>query len=174
MIFHSTPLPGLIEVEATPHVDDRGSFARTFCADEFNSNGFPFKPAQTSLSTNIAAFTLRGLHFQRPPFAETKLVRAVSGKAFDVAVDLRPGATFGQWHAVELCSERMNALFIPEGYAHGFMTTEPNTTLLYHISPAHVPGHSAGVRWDDPTLSISWPGAPAVISETDANLPNLM
>jgi dTDP-4-dehydrorhamnose 3,5-epimerase len=173
MIFHPTPLPDLIEIETTPHTDNRGSFARAFCTDEFHAAGIPFQPVQTSLSSNIAAFTLRGLHFQRAPFAETKLVRAVSGRAFDVAVDLRPGATYGRWHAVELSASRMNAIYIPKGFAHGFLTLEPDTTLLYQIAPAHVRGHAAGLRWDDPTLAIVWPADPKVISQTDSALPPL-
>lgn len=173
MIFHPTPLPGLIEVQATPHEDIRGTFARAFCADEFSAAGIQFQPVQTSLSRNFATFTLRGLHFQRDPFAETKLVRAVSGRAFDVAVDLRPGATYGQWHGVELSAKSMNAVYIPEGFAHGFLTMEPETTLLYHIAPAHAPGHTAGIRWDDPALSIVWPAVPQVISIADSALPPL-
>lgn len=173
MIFNATSLPGLVEVETTPHADVRGTFARAFCTDEFRDAGIPFQPVQTSLSTNAAAFTLRGLHFQRPPFAEAKLVRAVSGRAFDVAVDLRPGATYGRWHGVELSASRMNAIYIPEGFAHGFMTLEQETTLLYHITPAHIPGHSAGIRWDDPALSITWPDIPQVISQSDSALPNI-
>lgn len=173
MIFRSTPLPGLIEIEATPHTDARGSFARAFCIEEFREAGIDFQPVQTSLSTNCSAFTLRGLHFQRPPFAEAKLVRAVSGRAFDVAVDLRPGATYGRWHGIELCASRMNAVFIPKGFAHGFLTLEPETTLLYQITPAHMSGHSAGIRWDDKELSIAWPEVPRVISQADSALPAL-
>ena len=173
MIFRSTPLPGLIEIEATPHTDARGSFARAFCIDEFREAGIDFQPVQASLSTNTAAFTLRGLHFQRPPFAEAKLVRAVSGRAFDVAVDLRPGATYGRWHGIELSANLMNAVFVPEGFAHGFLTLEPDTTLLYQIAPAHMPGHSAGIRWDDKALSIAWPEVPRVISQADTALPTL-
>ncbi|GAB1360955.1 dTDP-4-dehydrorhamnose 3,5-epimerase [Rhodobacter sp.] len=171
MIFHPTPLPGLVEVAATPHCDARGSFARAFCADEFRAAGIPFQPVQTNLSTNTAAFTLRGLHFQNAPFAETKLVRAVSGRAFDVAVDLRPGPTCGRWHGVELSAKAKNALFIPEGFAHGFLTLESDTTLLYQMAPAHVAGHAAGIRWDDPNLGIQWPALPEVISAADAALP---
>ncbi len=171
MIFRPTPLPGLVEVEATPQRDSRGAFARAFCGTEFAAAGIDFHPVQTNLSTNPAALTLRGLHYQAPPFAEAKLVRAVAGRAFDVAVDLRPGPTRGLWHGVELSAERMNALFIPPGFAHGFLTLEPGTTLLYQMSPAHVPGHAAGLRWDDPALAIAWPGTPVVISEADQALP---
>lgn len=173
MKFHPTPLPGLIEVEATPHADARGAFARAFCIQEFRAAGVEFRPEQTNLSTNTAAFTLRGLHFQNAPHQEAKLVRAVTGRAFDVAVDLRPGATFGLWHGVELSADRMNALFIPQGFAHGFLTLEPATTLLYQMSPLHVPGHGRGIRWDDPDIGIAWPGQPKVISDADRSLPRL-
>lgn len=173
MIFQATPLPGLVEVAATPHRDDRGTFARAWCAAAFQDAGLGFTPAQTSLSTNPTAFTLRGLHYQSPPHAETKLVRAVAGRAFDVAVDLRPGATYGRWHGVELSADRANALFIPEGFAHGFLTLEPGTVLLYHISPAHVPGQGRGLRWDDPDIGIDWPASPALMSEADRALPLL-
>lgn len=173
MIFRETPLPGLFEVEATPHRDARGSFARAFCAREFADHGLAFQPVQTNLSWNAAAFTLRGLHYQPAPHAESKLVRAVRGRAFDVAVDLRRGPGFGRWHAVELSARRMNALFIPEGFAHGFLTMEPETTLLYQMAPLHVPGQATGLRWDDPQIGIVWPAMPMVISEADRSLPLL-
>jgi len=171
--LHATPLSGLIEVETTPHIDARGAFARAFCLEEFRVAGINFSPVQTSLSMNTAAFTLRGLHFQYAPHAEAKLVRAVAGRAFDVAVDLRAGATFGHWHGVELCAARMNAIFIPPGFAHGFLTLEPATTLLYHMSPLHVAGHGRGIRWDDPDIAITWPSQPQTISDADCNLPVL-
>lgn len=174
MIFRPTPLPDLIEIEATPHTDARGSFYRAFCCDEFRKAGIAFEPQQTSLSTNTAAFTLRGLHYQKPPYSETKLVRAVTGKAFDVAVDLRPGDTYGHWHSVELCAARKNAIFIPAGFAHGFLTLEPDTTLLYQIAPAYVPGHADGLRWDDQLLAIAWPAVPKIISDNDKCLPTLV
>lgn len=173
MIFQPTALPGLFELEATAHSDERGTFVRAFCAEAFQKAGIDFQPVQTSLSTNTAALTLRGLHYQRAPHAEAKLVRVVSGRAFDVAVDLRPGPTFRHWHGVELSAGRMNAIYIPKGFAHGFLTLEPETTLLYHIAPAYMPGHAAGIRWDDQALSIRWPEVPRVISETDSAYPNL-
>ena len=173
MILRETPLPGLYEVETTPHRDGRGAFARAFCADTFRAAGVDFLPVQANLSTNSAALTLRGLHFQPAPHAEAKLVRAVQGRAFDVAVDLRPGPTRGKWHAVELSAAAMNALFIPEGFAHGFLTLEAGTTLFYQMAPAHVPGHGRGIRWDDPAIGIRWPAAPAVISDADRAQPLL-
>lgn len=155
-----------------PHADARGVFARAFCVDAFADAGLDFVPVQSNLSTN-GALTLRGLHYQAAPHAEKKLVRAVSGRAFDVAVDLRSGPTFGKWHAVELCADEMNAIFIPEGFAHGFLALEPNTTLLYQMSPSYVGGHGAGLRWDDPDIGIDWPFAPKLMSDADKALPTL-
>ena len=173
MNFLPTRLSGLIEIEATPHKDARGSFFRAFCPEEFAAAGIDFVPAQTNISTNVAAGTLRGVHFQKSGHAEAKLVRAVSGRAFDVAVDLRPGPDFGKWHAVELSAVRMNAIFIPAGFGHGFMTLEPDTVLLYQMSPMFVPGFGAGLRWNDPALAIDWPMPPAVMSDADRGLPCL-
>lgn len=170
--FTPTPLPGLIEIEATPHVDARGRFARAFCIDEFKNAGLDFVPVQANLSSN-ENLTLRGLHFQPAPYGEKKLVRAVAGRAFDVAVDLRDGPTFGKWHAVELCADMMNAIFIPEGFAHGFLALEPNTTLLYQMSPAYQGGRGAGLRWNDPDIAIAWPADPQFLSEGDQQLPYL-
>ena len=172
MKFLATSLPGLIEVEATPHVDSRGHFARAFCVDEFRTAGLDFIPVQANISTN-EALTLRGLHYQTAPHGEKKLVRAVSGRAFDVAVDLRDGSTFGKWHAVELCAEKMNAIFIPEGFAHGFLALEPNTTLLYQMSPAFQSGHGAGLRWNDPEIAVAWPASPKIVSHADQSQPFL-
>jgi dTDP-4-dehydrorhamnose 3,5-epimerase len=173
MRFTKTPLAGVVVVDIEPHGDERGLFARLQCPDEFASAGVPFSPVQTSLSRNPAAGTLRGLHYQRAPFAETKLVRAVRGRMFDVAVDLRPESpTFRQWVAEELSSDNARALFIPQGVAHGFLTLEPDTDVLYQISPRFEPGHEAGARWNDPAFAIAWPAPPQLISERDANYPD--
>ena len=173
MRFTETRLPGVMVVDVEPHADDRGSFARLQCPDEFASAGRAFSPVQTSLSRNPAAGTLRGLHYQPEPFAEAKLVRTVRGRMFDVAVDLRPdSATFRQWVGQELSADNARALFIPEGVAHGFLTLEPDTDVLYQISPKFQPGHEAGVRWDDPAFAIAWPARPTLISERDATYPD--
>ncbi len=173
MRFQATDIAGVVIVEAEPQTDDRGAFARLHCPQEFAAAGIPFEPAQTSLSTNAAVHTLRGLHFQKAPRAETKLVRCVRGRVFDVAVDLRPGSpTHGRWTATELTSDNLRALFIPEGVAHGFLTLEPGTHVLYQIAPAYTPGHAAGVRWDDPAFGIAWPAAPALMSPADARYPD--
>jgi dTDP-4-dehydrorhamnose 3,5-epimerase len=173
MRFLETEIAGVVVVEAEPRGDERGAFARLHCPDEFAAAGHPFAPAQTSLSRNPAAGTLRGMHYQPAPNAETKLVRAVRGRIFDVAVDLRRDSpTHQRWTATELSAENARALLIPEGVAHGFLTLEPDTDVLYQISPAYRPGHEAGVRWDDPAFGIRWPQAPALISPRDAGYPD--
>jgi dTDP-4-dehydrorhamnose 3,5-epimerase len=171
--FSRTKLPGVFRVAAEPHRDARGAFARLHCPDEFAAAGIPFAPAQTSVSCNPHAFTLRGLHYQAAPHAETKLVRVTRGRVFDVAVDLRPeSATHRQWIGEELSADNLMALFIPEGVAHGFLTLEADTDVLYQIAPAYTPGHDAGVRWNDPAFGIEWPAAPALISPRDAGYPD--
>ena len=173
MRFSDTALPGVVLVEIEPREDDRGAFARLQCPDEFIAAGHPFAPAQTSLSRNPHTGTLRGMHYQPAPFAETKLVRAVRGRIFDVAVDLRPASpTYLKWTAAELTADNARAVLIPEGVAHGFLTLEPDTDVLYQISPAFEPGHEAGVRWSDPAFGIEWPAQPRLISERDANYPD--
>jgi dTDP-4-dehydrorhamnose 3,5-epimerase len=173
MRFTETDIAGVMIVDVEPRSDARGSFARLHCPDEFAAAGHPFTPAQTSLSRNPQARTLRGMHHQPAPHAEVKLVRAVRGRIFDVALDLRPGSpTHRRWTATELSAENARALLIPEGVAHGFLTLETDTDVLYQISPAFQPGHEAGVRWNDPAFGIAWPAVPALISERDAGYPD--
>jgi len=173
MRFSPSGIDGVVVVDMEPRSDERGAFARLQCPDEFAAAGHPFTPAQTSLSRNPHAFTLRGMHYQPAPHAEMKLVRAVRGRIFDVAVDLRPGSpTYRQWTAQELSAENGRALLIGEGVAHGFLTLEPDTDVLYQIAPKYEPGHEAGVRWDDPAFAIAWPAAPVSISARDAGYPD--
>jgi len=173
MRFTPTSIPGVVVVDIEPHADERGAFARLHCPEEFAAAGHPFAPAQTSLSRNPTAGTLRGLHYQLAPHAETKLVRCVRGRVFDVAVDLRPGSpAHRRWTAAELCADSGRALLIPEGVAHGFLTLEPDSDVLYQISPVHQPGREAGVRWDDPAFGVTWPGRPVLISPRDAGYPD--
>ena len=170
MIFRATELPGCYVVEPERHVDERGFLARTFDADEFVSRSLNPTVSQVSASFNAKAGTLRGLHYQRPPHEEAKLVRCTRGRIFDVAVDLAAR----QWTAVELSEENGLAFYIPEGFAHGFVTLEPASEVLYLISMPYVPAASAGVRWDDPSLGIAWPTVGALtISERDRNFPTL-
>lgn len=173
MRFAETAIAGVLVVEAEPHADARGAFARLHCPDEFAAAGHPFTPAQTSLSRNPRRGTLRGLHYQPAPHAEVKLVRCVRGAVFDVAVDLRPESpTHRRWVAAELTADNLRALLAPQGVAHGFLTLTDDTDLLYQIAPKFQPGHEAGVRWNDPAFGIDWPFAPTVISERDAGYPD--
>ena len=173
MRFEATDIPGVLRVETEPNADDRGLFARLQCPDESAAAGAAFQPIQTSLSRNPTAGTLRGLHYQTTPHAETKLVRVTRGRVFDVAVDLRPDSpTYRRWTGCELSADNLTALFIPEGIAHGFLTLEPDSDVLYQIAPAYTPGHKAGVRWDDPAFAIAWPAVPQLISDRDASYPD--
>ncbi len=173
MRFVPQKIAGVFVVEAEPHRDVRGSFGRIFCAREFADAGIEFATAQMNLSGNAKRHTLRGMHYQDPPFAEAKFVRAVRGRAFDVVVDLRKGsATERRWVAVDLDSRAMNGVFVPEGCAHGFLTLEDDTDILYQMGRPHVDGHAKGVRWNDPAFSIKWPADPAVIAQRDANYPD--
>lgn len=173
MRFAGTAIDGVTVVDLDPSSDERGYFARLHCPDEFAAAGHPFVPAQTSLSRNTAAYTLRGLHYEAPPRAEVKLVRATRGRIFDVAVDLRPDSpTYLKWTGAELSADNGRALLIGAGMAHGFITLEPDTDVLYQIDRMFEPGHGRGVRWNDPAFGVDWPAPPAVISERDATYPD--
>ena len=173
MRFTPTPIAGAVVVDMEPVEDERGAFARLFCPRAFAAAGHPFSPAQTSLSRNTAAFTLRGMHFQAAPFDEGKLVRVTRGRIFDVAVDLRPESpTFRQWTGVELGADDGRAFLIGRGLAHGFLTLEPDTDVFYAIDRFFEPGTGEGVRWNDPAFAIDWPAEPRVISDRDAAYPD--
>ena len=172
MIFTPTPIAGVIVIEPSPIEDERGSFRRLHCPDVFAAAGHPFAPAQTSMARNTAAGTLRGLHWQAEPEAETKLVRVTRGRIFDVAVDIRPDSpTHRRWFSLELDADGARALLLGPGIAHGYMTLEPDTDVLYQISPAFRSGFGRGARWDDPAFGIAWPRTPAVIGVRDAAYP---
>ncbi|SEB05303.1 dTDP-4-dehydrorhamnose 3,5-epimerase family protein [Rubrimonas cliftonensis] len=161
------PEVAIIETDAVQ--DERGAFARLVCVEALAAAGLPFRPVQISRSCNRRAGTLRGMHLQRAPHGETKLVQALRGRAFDVALDLRPGPGFGRWCAVELRPGR--AVMIPKGFAHGFLTLEDETELLYATDHPWTPGAEAGVRWDDPAFAIGWPEPPRALSPRDAAHP---
>jgi dTDP-4-dehydrorhamnose 3,5-epimerase len=172
MIFQETPLSGAFAIKRERSADARGAFERMWCAREFEAQGLNGRLVQVSLSTNVKRATLRGLHFQIAPGQEDKLVTCISGSIYDVIVDLRQrSSTFGQWYGIRLSDEDATALYVPKGFAHGFVTLEDSTTLLYQITEFHDPSLSAGFRWDDPTLAISWPMAPTIVSERDRSLP---
>jgi dTDP-4-dehydrorhamnose 3,5-epimerase len=173
MNFVATTLPGVFVIEPELHADDRGSFARTFCVDEFEEAGLKFRVVQANTSFNKFAGTVRGMHYQASPCAEAKVVRCTSGALHDVVVDLRPGSpTLGQWFATELNAENRKSLFMPEGCAHGFQTLVDNTEVSYLMSERYVPDAAAGVRYDDPALGIEWPLAVSSVSDRDRAWPD--
>jgi len=166
-----TPLAGAFVVEPSPIKDERGFFARTFCAEVFAARGLDDRFVQSSVSFNRRAGTLRGLHYQASPFGEAKLVRCTMGVAWDVMVDVRTGSpTYGRWFAIELSAMNRRAVYIPRGFAHGFITRSDDVEIEYQISTPYAPEHTRGIRYDDPVLAIEWPQAPAVISARDLAL----
>ena len=174
MNFRETTLPGVLVVEPSYARDERGFFARTFTAEAFRVRGLEPALAEGSIAFNEVPGTLRGLHFQLPPHEESKLVRCTRGAVYDVVVDLRPdSASRLGWEAFELSAENRLALYVPAGYAHGYLTLEPQCELSYQISQRYVPAAAAGVRWNDPLLGIEWPAEPSVISPRDASYPDL-
>ena len=154
MRFIKTPLHGLYVIGHKKLTDERGLFARTFCKQEFSQIGFTKELVQFNHSFNIKKGTIRGMHYQRHPFPESKLIRCVQGRVFDVAIDIRKNSpTFLGHFGIELSEENMFSIFIPEGFAHGFQTLEPNTSLIYHHSEYYTPQADAGIRYDDPVLA---------------------
>lgn len=173
MIFRPTPIAGLVEILPERARDARGAFFRAWCAEAFAAAGIAFRPVQASVSENAAKHTLRGLHWQAAPAEERKLVRCARGAVHDVVLDLRPGsATFRAHHAVTLSAEAGNALLIPGGCAHGFLTLTEDAVLDYMMDAPFAPALARGVRWDDPAFGIAWPARPAVISDRDASWPD--
>jgi dTDP-4-dehydrorhamnose 3,5-epimerase len=168
MNISSLALAGVHLIELTPQSDERGFFARMFCEKEFAAAGLNAQIPQINLSFNARRGTLRGMHFQRAPHGETKVVRCIRGAIYDVVVDLRQGSSaWGKWLGVELNAENRNALYIPAGFAHGFQTLADETEVLYFMGSAFVAEASAGIRFDDPMLGISWPLNVSVISAKD-------
>ncbi len=168
----TTPLKDLVVLEVEPIADERGFFARTWSRDDIRALCPAFDPLQSSVSWSAKAHTLRGLHWQEEPHAETKLVRVTQGAVFDVAVDLRPGsATRGRWFGAELSARNRRSLLIPRGFAHGLLTLEDDTEVLYVMDAAHAPQAARGACWDDPAFAIAWPATPAVIGERDRAWP---
>lgn len=173
MTFTETPLRGAFLIAPTPHVDERGFFARTWCAREAEALGLVSRFVQCSTSFNRRKGTLRGLHYQVSPAAEVKLVRCTRGAIYDVIVDLRPESpTFCGWYGVELNEENRLAVYIPEGFAHGFQTLADGTEVNYEISEFYSPAHARTVRWNDSAFGIRWPEAERVISDHDASTPD--
>ena len=174
MIFSETPLKGAYLVNLEHRTDERGFFARAWCADEFERQGLCSRVSQANISFNHSAGTLRGLHYQKPPHAEVKLIRCSSGAIWDVIVDLRRSSpTYRQWFGAELTAENRTILYVPENFAHGYLTLLPNTETAYQVSEPYAPGAEKGIRWDDPAFGIVWPDIGVkVISDKDASHPN--
>jgi dTDP-4-dehydrorhamnose 3,5-epimerase len=176
MRFIETPLPGAWVIEPEQIGDERGWFARTFDADEFEQRGLNPAVAQCNASFNGLSGTVRGMHYQAEPHGESKLVRCVRGAIFDVAVDLRSDSrTYGRWHGVELSAENRLAFYMPAGLAHGFQTLTDDSEVLYQMGQRYVPEAGRGVRWDDPAFGIEWPEPPPAgrtISERDGSYPD--
>ncbi|MGE3274319.1 MAG: dTDP-4-dehydrorhamnose 3,5-epimerase [Vicinamibacterales bacterium] len=168
MTLHETRLAGVFLVDPPVAADDRGWFAELFQARALAAAGWTGGFVRTALSHNARRGTLRGLHFQRAPHADAKLVTCVSGAFFDVVADIRPGSpTFGRWEGFELTAANRRLVFMPEGVAHGFQTLADETTVLYHIGAYYAREAGDGIRWDDPTLAIAWPLAPTGLSDQD-------
>jgi dTDP-4-dehydrorhamnose 3,5-epimerase len=174
MIFTETNIPGVTIVDIVKMEDDRGFFARSYCRDEFKENGIDFSPVQTNVSYNKVYGTLRGMHYQKSPHEEAKLVRCSKGTIFDVAVDLRKNSpTFRKWIGLELNDKNGRALFIPKGCAHGFLTRSDDTEITYLMGQSYVEDSGTGFRWNDPEFSIIWPDQPVIISDRDASFPKI-
>ena len=174
MKFVPTPLAGAYIVEPQPFTDERGWFLRYYCKDEFQQIGHDKEWVQCNHSFTIRKGTLRGLHYQEPPFAEIKLVRCIAGAVYDVIVDLRSGSpTFLHWYGLELSAQNRKMLYIPEGFAHGFQVLADESELLYHHSEFYRPGSEGGIHYNDPRMGIKWPLTISVLSDRDRQHPFL-
>ena len=175
MKFTPAGLDGVVVVDIEPVADERGFFARTYCAAEFERAGLAPGFAQSSVSFNARRGTLRGMHYQSAPHEEVKLVRCSRGALFDVVVDLRPdSSTFCRWFGVELSADNGRALYVPRGFAHGFVTLEDGTEASYQISVPYRPESARGVRWNDPRFGIVWPIPPIVVADRDRGFPDFV
>lgn len=173
MTFHETELAGVFEIRLEKMVDERGFFARTWCQKEFEDQKLNVNLVQCSVSFNRRKGTLRGIHYQAVPHEETKIVRCTRGAIYDVVVDIRPQSpTFKNWIGVLLTADNRDMLYVPEGCAHGFLTLEDDTEILYQMSEFYNPGSARGIRWNDPRFQVAWPQQPEVMSERDRTYPD--
>jgi dTDP-4-dehydrorhamnose 3,5-epimerase len=173
MIFEETRLRGAYLLDLRPIEDKRGFFARTWCRRELEEHGLTAEIAQANMSYNHHAGTLRGMHLQRPPFSEVKIVQCIRGAVHDVIIDLRPGSpTRGEWIGVELTAENHRMLYVPEGFAHGYLTLTDHAEVAYMVSQFYTPEAEGGVRHDDPAFGIRWPAEVRVISDKDRDWPD--
>jgi dTDP-4-dehydrorhamnose 3,5-epimerase len=176
MKFTPTRLNGSFIIDVEPMEDERGFFARSWCADEFLRHGIDPSLSQCSISFNKKRGTLRGMHYQGPPHAETKVVRCTAGSIYDVIVDVRPDSeTFKQWISVELSAENNRMIYVPAGFAHGFQSLVEQTEVFYMVSTPYNPESSGSLRWNDPQFAIDWPHEDErVISDRDRNYPDFV
>jgi dTDP-4-dehydrorhamnose 3,5-epimerase len=173
MIFTEGSLQGPYIIDLEKHRDHRGFFARAFCRREFAEHGLARDMVQTNVSFSATRGTLRGMHYQRPPHEEAKLIRCTRGALYDVIVDVRPESdTYGEWMGVELSADTHRMFYVPEGFAHGFLTLADDTEVVYQVSAFYAPGAEQGLRYDDPALGIEWPASVEVISEKDRSWPS--
>lgn len=173
MLFHETELKGAFIIEVKKLEDERGFFGRSFCMKEFEEHGLNPAVVQANVSYNKKKATLRGMHYQVSPYEETKLVRCVRGAIYDVIIDLRKDSeTYRKWIGVELTEGSYRMLFVPEGFAHGFITLKDETEVIYQVSQFYTPGSEKGLRWNDPAFQIEWPLTPEIISEKDKSHPD--
>lgn len=174
MIFHETTLKDARLIDLEKRGDDRGFFARTYCAREFAAHGLETDFVQQNTSYSKYKGTLRGMHFQRAPHAETKLIRCLRGSIVDIIVDLRPDSpTYRRWEAFELDDRNHRMLLVPKGFGHGFQTTSDEVEVTYLVAGFYEPSSEGGVRWNDPALGIVWPLEPTVMSDKDKAWPDL-
>ena len=173
MIFNETDLKGAFVLELEELTDDRGFFARSWCRKEFQEHGLNPQLVQCNVSFNKHSNTLRGMHYQAAPYEEAKLVRCTRGSIYDVIIDLRPpSGTFARHFGILLDAKKHNMIYIPEGFAHGFLTLEDDTEIFYQMSEFYEPSSARGVRWNDPAFDIRWPADVSVISDRDRSYPD--
>jgi dTDP-4-dehydrorhamnose 3,5-epimerase len=168
MIFTETPLAGAYLIDLDKKGDDRGFFARAFCEQEFSQHGLASHFCQVNNSLSAHKGTLRGMHYQLAPKAETKLVRCIRGSLYDLILDLRQGSsTIGESFGAELSAENRRMMYVPKGFAHGFITLSDNTEAFYFVDEFYAPEHERGIRFNDPRFNLKWPIEPTVISDKD-------
>jgi len=173
MLFTETPLAGAYIIDIVALQDERGFFARTWSSEELEKRGLDTTLVQCNVAWNPLKGTLRGMHFQRAPQEEVKIIRCTRGALFDVIIDLRTDSpTFRQWTSVELTAESRRMLYVPKGFAHGYITLTDDVEAYYHVSAPYTPECAGGVRWDDPAFGIKWPLAPTLMSERDRDWPH--
>jgi len=173
MKFNPTKLAGAYTIDLVKREDERGFFARFFCINEFDKEGIDRNVVQINNSLSKDKGTLRGIHYQLSPKAETKIVRCIKGSLWDVIVDLRPESpTFLQWFGETLSAENRKMMFVPKGFGHGFITLEEDTEALYLVTEFYSPENERGIRWNDPAIGIEWPIEPIIVSEKDSNHPD--